>query len=117
MNYWQTIDGKRIAIVDLTNDHLRSIIKMLTKQGVAAKEEKLIRLMERLDRCRGDKALKDVTDEIDRIEALPLAEFTRYSSIFNEAARRKLKSVTPMEELCEIMEVPVPKELVAHESS
>lgn len=59
MKYWTTLEGERIAIVDLGDDHLNNIINMLARNGKKGPPglytEQLERFLKRLLKDRPDE--------------------------------------------------------------
>jgi hypothetical protein len=84
MNYHTTKEGTKIAFCDLTDDHLKNIIKLKLRQS-----EEGIEVIEGAGGIFG--CHEDYECDIEFLEGQEALEFLRYYDYVDEFIRRSLK--------------------------
>lgn len=97
-DYWQTQDGRRIAVKDMDDRHLANTIAMLERNASRYKETMLGNLYAMEGGLQGEQAQYDIGRDISRLEEMDVQEFLEeaipvYKTMKWHLSRRRLTSV------------------------
>lgn len=92
---WQTRDGQRIRVKDMSDEHLINTIRMLHSNGAKMKRAHIAAAYSVASGLQGEMAQFYADRDIDRMEATTLEEFLSqsvptYDALMEEIEKRKL---------------------------